>query len=339
MMEENNKIDFVVLWVDSNDPLWQEEKNKYQAKSDSDSSKYRYRDWDLLQYWFRGVEKFTPWVNKVHFVTYGHIPKWLNLDNPKLNVVRHQDFIPEKYLPTFSSHSIECNIHRIKGLSENFVYFNDDFYIIKDTKPKHFFKNGLPCETIGLNVHCPKKNLIAQKICFNDTSIINEHFDFKKSFRENIFKWLNFKNGNINLRTLVLMNCPRFPGFWQQHIAEPYSKETFKDVWNNEYEILDETCTHKFRESSDINQWLFKEWQIASGKIAIRSKKFGKSYFIDRDGINNIKEELLNAIQKQKYNMIAINDGPMNDNEFENLLKDLKESFNKILPEKSTFEK
>ena len=117
-------IDFVILWVDGNDPKWQSEKATYDSNINDDSnSASRYRDWGLLPYWFRGVEKFTPWVNKIHFVTWGHVPEFLNLNNPKLNIVNHKDFIPEEYLPTFSSHAIELNIHRIPGLSEKFIYF------------------------------------------------------------------------------------------------------------------------------------------------------------------------------------------------------------------------
>ena len=69
-------------------------------------------------------------VRRIHFVTWGHLPSWLNKEHPKLNIVNHKDFIPEKYLPTFNSHAL-WNMHRIPGLAENFVYFNDDMFLIK----------------------------------------------------------------------------------------------------------------------------------------------------------------------------------------------------------------
>lgn len=337
-MEENNKIDFVVMWVDGNDPEWQKEKSKYSVKGNADGTIYRYRDWDLLQYWFRGVEKFAPWVRKIHFVTWGHIPKWLNTDNPKLNIVKHEDFIPKKYLPTFSANSIENNLHRIKGLSDNFVFFNDDFYLIKDVKESDFFKNNVPLDTVALNVHCPKKSLVSQYFCINDTSIINEHFDFHSSIKANFWKWFNLKNGAVMLRTLTLLPSPRFPGFWQSHIASSYNKSTFEKVWELEEEILDSTCMHKFRETTDVNQWVFKEWQIASGNFIPRKVNFGKSFYIDRDGINRLKSKILSCIEKQKVNIIAINDGPMSDEEYNLLIKDLKKSFESILGKKSSFE-
>ena len=93
-------IDFVITWVDGNDPAWQQEKSRTLKASGlidkTDDRKERYRDWDNLQYWFRGVEQFAPWVRKVHFVTWGHLPEWLNTSAPKLNIVNHEDFIPEE---------------------------------------------------------------------------------------------------------------------------------------------------------------------------------------------------------------------------------------------------
>ena len=107
-------IDFVIIWVDGSDPEWRAVKNQYVPKAiGEDDQEVRYRDWDNLQYWFRGVEKYTPWVNKIHFVTWGHLPKWLNVNHPKLHIVNHKDYIPEEYLPTFNSHTIEMNLHRI----------------------------------------------------------------------------------------------------------------------------------------------------------------------------------------------------------------------------------
>src|SRR5690554_4427002 len=135
------KIDFVIPWVDGSDPKWQKVRNQF---DDNNFIVSQYRDWDILKYWFRGVEKFAPWVNKIFFVTWGHVPEFLNLEHPKLVIVRHEDYIPKEYLPTFSANVIETNLHRIEGLSDKFVYFNDDVFITKKVTKEDFFKNGLP---------------------------------------------------------------------------------------------------------------------------------------------------------------------------------------------------
>ena len=159
--------------------------------------------------------------------------------------------------------------------------FDDSYF--QDVKKNDFFKNNIPRDNAILNVHCPKKSLISQYFCINDVNIINEHFEFHKSIKDNFFKWFNLKNGLLQLRTLVLYPSPRFPGFWQNHIAQSYNKATFQEVWNKEFDILDSTCKHKFRETTDVNQWVFKEWQIASGNFEPRNVNFGKSFYIDRD--------------------------------------------------------
>ena len=116
----NSGIDAVITWVDGNDPVWLSEKEKYLPKRDtykSGTSNMRFRDWENLQYIFRGIELYMPWIDTVHFITCGHLPEWLNTEAEKLHIVKHSDFIPEAYLPTFNSDAIELNMHRIPGLS------------------------------------------------------------------------------------------------------------------------------------------------------------------------------------------------------------------------------
>lgn len=269
----------------------------------------------------------------------GHVPEWLDLNNPKLKVVKHSDFIPEEYLPTFSANAIENNLHRIDGLSEQFVLLNDDFYLIDSVKETDFFKNGKPMDTVALNVQCPQRSLVSRFFGINNIAIINDHFNFERSIKENFWKWYSLKNGKNVLRSIVLKGCPRFPGFWQHHLASSFCKSTFEEVWEKEYEILHQTSSHKFRESTDVNQWLFKDWQIASGNFEVRNVKFGEAFYIDCDGITNIKNRIINYITHQKGKMIAINDGEMSDLEFNLLVEDLEKSFNEILPTKSHFEK
>ena len=192
-MSENQKpIDFVIIWVDDNDPKWRAEKSKYDGNVGGNSnSEVRYRE----------VEKFAPWVNKIHFVTWGHLPKWLDTSNPKLHIVNHKDYIPEEYLPTFSSHTIELNIHRIEGIADQFVYFNDDMFITAPTKPEDFFKDGKPCDTFALDCICFNKDSAG---FFNgaNITIINEHFDKDKACKENFGKWFNPKNRFKNIRQI-----------------------------------------------------------------------------------------------------------------------------------------
>lgn len=195
MDNKEDKIDFVITWVDGNDPRWQEERNHYAALEhrEFDNNNARFRDWDTLRYWFRGIEKFAPWVNKVFFVTYGHKPEWLNTNHPKLVVVKHEDFIPHQYLPTFSSNVIEFYFNQIKGLSEKFVYFNDDTALLDYVEPERFFKKGLPCDLGRMSIMEHAQPTIFDSNVFLATALVNKHFDKKTAIRKNRSKWYSLK--------------------------------------------------------------------------------------------------------------------------------------------------
>ncbi len=335
-MSENRKpIDFVIIWVDGNDPEWRAEKDKYDTSvKSSANSEVRYRDWDNLRYWFRGVEKFAPWVSKIHFVTWGHLPKWLDTSNPKLNIINHKDYIPEKYLPTFSSHTIELNIHRIDGLADQFVYFNDDMFITAPTKPEDFFRNGKPCDTFALDCICFNKDSAG---FFNgaDVTIINEYFEKKAAMKKNFKKWFNPANGFKNIvRTTLLIPWWYFQGFYYQHTPSCFLKSTFEELWEKEPETLETTCSHKFRKSSDVNQWLMKFWQLASGNFEVRRDSFAYCYHVKEENF----KALMQDIPSKKHCMLCIND-TSETLDFENKKAKVIEAFDKLLPEKSAFEK
>ena len=319
-------IDFVLIWVDGNDPKWQQEHLRYATNSSGDKSFVRFRDWENLKYWFRGVEKFTPWVNKIHFVTCGQVPDWLNLNASKLNFVKHSDFIPKEYLPTFSSHSIELNLHKINGLSEHFVYFNDDFFIINEIKPECFFRYGLPCDVAALDA--------STGIPMNCTDVINKRFDKRRVIKSYYKKWFSLTNRRLLFRTLCLMPWPYFAGFYVTHLPQPFLKSVFEEVWKEEHDILHETCCDKFRKESNVCQYIFRDWQLVTNKFTLyNTKKLGRFFSISEKNINEITKMIRNQTRK----IIVINDSDNIENFF-TLKQTIINSFNEILPNKSSFE-
>ena len=133
-------IDVVYTWVDETDETHKALLEKY-AGSAMEKNPERFRDlFDLLRYSLRSLEKFAPWINKVHFVTARpQRPDWLNVDSARVRVHHHDEIIPEKYLPTFSSRSIESFLHLIPDLSEKFIYMNDDFLLGNSVDRADFF--------------------------------------------------------------------------------------------------------------------------------------------------------------------------------------------------------
>lgn len=114
-----------------------------QSKQDEDISASRFEDNEELRYSLRSIERHAPWVRNIFIVTNGQIPSWLNLDNPRVTIVTHQDvFRNLSHLPTFSSPAIESHIHRIEGLSQKFIYLNDDVMFGKDVWPDDFYSHS-----------------------------------------------------------------------------------------------------------------------------------------------------------------------------------------------------
>lgn len=109
----------------------------------------RTRSWGLEKYFFRAVAKFMPWVNTLHLILdcETQVPKWLDTD--KVHVVYHSDIMPKELLPTFNSQSIEMWLHNIEGLSEQFIYANDDMIPVSPMKEEDFFVDGLPIIRCG----------------------------------------------------------------------------------------------------------------------------------------------------------------------------------------------
>jgi len=329
-------MDFVLIWVDGNDNQWQNEKARYTSDTAGDKSSARFRDWELLKYWFRGVEKFAPWIDKVHFVTCGHFPKWLNLNHPKLNFVKHSDFIPTEYLPTFNSHTIELNLHRIQGLAEEFVYFNDDMFLISNTKPSNFFKNYLPCDEANIRYKLPHHFSLVKSVDFYNLWTLAKHFKKNKCLSKNPTKYINLRYSLFdNLYTLYALPAPIFPGFTWHHSAQSFLKSTFEDVWVKEPELLEKTCKSKFREATKVSQYLIRYWQLAQGNFS--PCNFSKSRIRCELGTTPI-EEIGEIIRQQNKQIICINDDFNIDQYYELYKISLIKSFEMILPEKSTFE-
>lgn len=331
-------IDFVLPWVDGADAVWQAECARWRAEQpcravDScfNEGAMRYRDWDLLRYWFRGVEKFTPWVRAVHFVTCGHLPPWLDVRHPKLHVVRHDEYIPPEYLPTFSSHCIELNLHRIKGLSEHFVYFNDDTFVVRPMTEDDFFRKGLPRDAgVMTPVYLERTGVRAE---INDLYVINAHFGKNAVIAARPFNWFTPVYGKYLIRNFLMMPFRLFPSFYIAHNPSSFLKSTFEEVWQQEFETLDETCRHRFRQSTDVNQWLMSYWQLAQNRFVPRSPGVGAFY----QGAAQCASACA-AIRRQRTKFLCWNDGVDIGDDFAVLQRKLHDAFESILPEKSSFE-
>lgn len=339
-MSEERDIDFVLPWVDGADPEWiasfNQYKNELGGSLATDARKERYRDYGLLRYWFRGVEKFAPWVRKVHFVTCGQRPGWLNADHPKLSLVRHSDYMPQSALPTFNSTAIEAGMHRIPGLAERFVYFNDDFFLTGNANPDFFFKRGLPCDCASLRVHAASDSCIAIVIVdtmFNNLTCLERNFSKRTIILKHLFKWLSPKYSFRDLiKTAYLFPLKHFTGFLEPHMPNPFTKSCLEEVWRLNGEILEKTVHSRFRSADGVNQWLFRWWQLCKGEFSPANPYKGKAFF----GMAAPIEKICSAIKDPKIKVVVINDA--GDAAFDAAIGQIRAAFEEILPEKSSFE-
>ncbi len=134
-------IDAVYTWVDGARSDYVAEVRRHAARP-QDVNPERFRDaFDGLRYSLRSLERFAPWLRQVYlFTCRPQVPPWLRRDHPRLRIVHHDEVITEPgVLPTFNSNVIECFLDRLPGLSDRFVYLNDDYLLGGPVTTADFF--------------------------------------------------------------------------------------------------------------------------------------------------------------------------------------------------------
>lgn len=326
-----NEIDFVLPWVDGNDPAWRRAFAAARHSIGEDASEIRYRDWRTLRYWFRSVEQFAPWVRRIHLITWGHLPDWLATDHPKLHVVEHADYLPEAYRPAFNSNVLELNIHRIAGLAEQFVLFNDDTFLGRPARPTDFFRGGLPCDMACLSL--PALEPIAH-IILNNLMLINERYRPHTVIARQPAKWFSPRYGGGKLlKTLLLLPWSNFTGIRDHHMPQAYLRDSFERAWEQWGKELDETCRHPFRTPNDLSHWLIRYDALCRG--GFRPIGFGDCRQMT---LTDDNEAVCRAIESQRCRMFCLHDDERIA-DFEAASTRLCTAFERLFPEKSAFEK
>lgn len=331
------KVDIVIPWVDGSDPVLLEKRrfavNKTKGISVTNrqlNGQYRYRDSGLLKYVFRSIDQYASWVNKIFLVTDNQWPEWLDYSNNRLVKVTHEDYIPKEWLPTFSSNPIILNLHRISELSENFILFNDDTLINKPVNKSDFFASrDIVRDSAIYSVILPNEPF--SHLLLNNMMIINKHFGKWSLIKAAPLKVFNIKYGKELIRTLLVLPWSSIPGFYNTHMPQSYLKRTFSEVWKLEETKLQNTSSHKFREASDVTDWVFRYWQIQSNQFEPRAINFGQYYE------QNMHEKIINDIDKSIHSLLCINDTKSSENE-EGVSDSIIRSLERKFSEKSQFE-
>ncbi len=147
-MDWTEPVDVVYTWVSSSDPKYWAARKKWLSNPATDDAhakeEARHRSFDELKFSLRSLDMYAPFVRNIYLVTDDQKPDWL--DERQVILVDHRDILDGfATLPTFNSHAIESGLHRIPGMSEHFIYFNDDLMLGDRTTVTDFFTiNGLP---------------------------------------------------------------------------------------------------------------------------------------------------------------------------------------------------
>ncbi len=336
-MNVNDKtIDIVITWVNGSDSDWQKRKNEYLKKPDTDLRDERYRDSGSLKYLLRGINLHAPWVRKVHLLTEGHLPDWLNTECEKLNVVKHADFMPAETLPTFNSNAIEMYLHKIPDLSERFIYFNDDMLILKDVEESDFFVGNKPKDMLALQpVVANPNNPVMSNIFLNNSIVISRHFDKEESIKRNRSKYYHVGYPVKYFIYNILENAfPLYTSFYTVHGPSPFLKSTFEEVWEKEREVLYATANNHIRSKDDVSQYLFREWEKQKGNFVPSNLHRNFAYF----EIGNDNRKLISCIKGKKKKLICIND-TCKEVDFEKAVNEINDALESSLSQNSPFEK
>ena len=321
--------------VDPSDPEW---RSDFEKHYDGTAPMGRYRDMETLHYIFRGIESFTPWVRKVHFVTYGHTPAWLNLDHPKLNVVCHEDIIDEATLPIFNSGAIEMAFGNIEDLSEKFVYFNDDMFMTKPAAKDRFFRGELPKDFFQVRILF-QEGLFSHSI-HEHMSLIARTFTMKDVFKRRMFfKVFNFRYRIVaNLRTfLSLIVSKTLSCFVLYHHPQPHLKRNIHESLQAYPVETARTQSNRFRGGNDLYQYIFRFWGLVNGRFHPYQPRDALYRTIES------KSDIDSALEEAKsggFRFVCFNDSPeLTDDEYAYFKDRMTDFIDGLLPEPCSFEK
>lgn len=310
-------IDLVYTWVDGNDKAWLSKKLYWQKKlkiiDNYAIGKQRFRDREELKHSLRSVERYMPWVRNIYIITDNQVPSWLNLKHPKIKIIDHKDILPNDALPVFNSMAIETGLANIDGLSENFIYFNDDIFVNKPVTPDFFFtKDGKP-------------------IIYDDPELREE--GLARIRQNDQATWVRLWKKTMDDVASKYKTEPFVIA--GTHTAAPFNKTDFQNVLNDFKEGFEKTSYSKFRNPDDFNIGIVDMANHTKNRIVLRDyNNIDPKFNCSVAGILIMSN--MNDIKYMDPCLFCLNDANYHDDTIS--LKHT-EYLRKRFPNKSSFEK
>lgn len=293
-------MDIVITYVNGKDEQWLQ---SYEEHTRVPILTKRFRDWGMLPYLFRGIEQNMPFVRKVYLVvaSESQVPQWINRE--KVEVVLHSDFIPQKFLPTFNSNTIEMYLHRISGLDERFLYFNDDMFPMLPCEENDFFRE--------------------------DKSVI--HFSSHIFVGANMYKQI-CKNSDQLVRGLLgLKPTKRF--IRPQHICSPMRKSLSEQLFASAQEEIENSITIT-RTAENYTQYIYLDYLYYKGYI-MDQRLSNKHISVALSTPGKVSHCILCPRKK----LLCINDVHLGEKHYLSMRSAIQEAFAGRFPNKSQYER
>ena len=227
------KIDAVITWVDGSEPSYQRKIKEH--LTNNDTIKRQYLQANEINLCVASIVKYAPFIRKIFIVTDKQSPSLDSVKHivskEKIEIVDHEEIFRDniEFLPTFNIRSIDALLFKIKDLSEKFIYFNDDMFLVKKTNPEDWFVGDKAVLTGNWVKTYNKKpiKIISQKI--------KSFFNMRPSFNASQSKAANIAGFNSKY-------------FKSYHCGRPQIKSIIKDFYNKNPEKLVDQIKYKFRD-------------------------------------------------------------------------------------------
>lgn len=330
MPTDSEPVDVVILWVDVSDEKWRRRRDDARGAAPQQYVGAT-NEWDLLRYLLRGIDRHCPWVRRVHLVTPGQTPSWLDSSVEGIVIVDQDTLLPEGHAPTFNSMAVEANLDRIPGLAERFVYFNDDMLVVRPTRASDLFPRGRPA---GFAIQNALSGSSAwSHWVLNAVGIVDRAFDKRTVMRRRPLQWFSPRYGRQLLRNLALLPWASFTGFFEPHLPMALMRRTFAEVRAAAPVEMAQTSAASFRSLDNVIPFVHRYWQLCSGNFSpVSPGRYGRFFEIGAHTIDGIEH----ALAKPRGWFLCLNDLP--DAADEAVRERLLRALEAALPTPSRFE-
>lgn len=292
-------IDAVITWVDGNSEDHTRKRHHYLAAHrrtlhENAINPHRWVCNDEILYCLQSIDNYAPWTRTIWIVVDNETPDLSGLSDELLAKIRfafHRDIFNEfdAVLPTFNSLAIESMIWRIDGLSERFMYFNDDVFLTSPLHPEDVFHGFAP---VLRGKWVDYSEILLSPQMRNDPSKFN-HF--------------------MQLNAASIMDFDASRLFSAAHVVHPLRRSVMAQLFDQHREAFMDNIRHRFRDLSQfLPQGLHNHACIAAQDVVIHTADDYR-HIRSGQGLGGSPDEtwsLLNSAANPEIKFLCVNDLP-----------------------------